>query len=74
MRTGKIVDIGNPIYLLDKNRGFLRIPTTSGEWIEVRNLKFKNREAYDLNYFEVKIGDLTTRIQKDELMEALTWV
>lgn len=74
MRRGTNINIEDPIYLLDKNRGFLRIPTTNGDWLELRNLKFKNREAFDLNYFEINLGGKVTRIQKDELLEALSFV
>lgn len=73
-RQGKNVDINDPLYLLDKNRGEVRIPSLGGEWIQLCNLKFKNRTAYDANYFEMKFEGKVLRVQKDELMEALAYV
>jgi hypothetical protein len=74
MRQGKIVDVNNPAYLLDKNKGVFRVPTLNGEYFEVRNLKFKNRDAYDANYFELRVGDKAYRVQKDELLAGLQYV
>lgn len=75
MRNGKLVNENDPIYLLDKNKGFCRIPTlTPCEWLEVQNLKFANREAYDNNYFDLKVGKKTYRVQKDDLEMALKYV
>lgn len=74
MRQGKIVDVTNPTYLLDKNRGSFRVPILNNGYFEIQNLKFKNREAYDANYFDLKIGDEVYRIQKDELLAGLQYV
>jgi hypothetical protein len=74
MRQGKIVDVDNPTYLLDKNKGTFRVPIMGGEYFEVQNLKFKNRDAYDANYFDLKVGGKVYRIQKDELLAGLQYV
>lgn len=75
-RKGKRVNIEDPIYLLDKNRGFLRIPVypASNGYIEFRSLKHTNREAFDNNYFDLKVGDEVYRLHRDEIQEALTYV
>jgi hypothetical protein len=73
-RIGKIVDAENPTYLLDKNRGFSRIPTVSGNYLEVRNLKFLNRDAYDANFCEFRYKGESFRVQKDELLAMLQYV
>lgn len=76
MRKGKYVNLEDPIYLLDKQRGSLRLPTYSGDvpFIELRNLKFKNRQAFDENLFELRIGEIVIRIHKDELSEAQRYI
>jgi hypothetical protein len=75
-RKGKRVNTEDPIYLLDKNRGFLRIPVypASNGYIEFRSLKHTNREAFDNNYFDLKVGDEVYRLHRDEIQEALTYV
>lgn len=73
-RTGKIVDVSNPSYLLDKNRGFFRIPTVSGDYLEMHNLKYKNRDAYNANYCEFTFKGETLRVQIDELRAGLQYV
>ena len=75
-RKGKRINTEDPIYLLDKNRGFLRIPVypASNGYIEFRSLKHTNREAFDNNYFDLKVGDEVYRLHRDEIQEALTYV
>jgi len=75
-RKGKIVNITDPVYLLDKNRGFMRIPVYSpaGEYLEFQNLKFKNLEAWENNYFDIKINGKEYRIHRDDMYAALNYV
>jgi len=73
-RTGKKVDIENPMYALDKNRGSLRIPTVGNSPLWIHSLKFRNRTAYDNHIFEFEFEGKKFRVHKDELMEGLQYV
>lgn len=74
-RKGKRVNIDDPIYCLDKNRGYVRIPTYGDHSsVEVGSLKFRNRWAYDQNAFVLIIDGKEIILNKDELQEALQYV
>lgn len=75
-RKGKRINIEDPIYLLDKNRGSLRIPVypASNGWVEFRSLKYTNREAFNNNYFDLVIDGNVYRLHRDEFQEALQYV
>lgn len=76
MRNGKIVG-EDPWFVVDRNRGFYRIPVYAGTThtpVEVRNLKFTNREAWGDNLMELRVGHEVVRIQKDELRKVMEWV
>ena len=75
-RIGKKVNIEDPIYALDKNKGYVRIPVFNGDvkYITIGNLKFKNRYAYDHNIFELQIENKIYRLNKDELLAGLQYV
>lgn len=73
-RQGMNVNIDDPIYLLDKNRGYFRIKTVQGKSLVVKSLKHDSREAYDANYFALVIDGKVHRVQKDELLAGLQYV
>jgi hypothetical protein len=74
-RIGKRVSIENPMYALDKNRGYLRIPSYGdNKNVEIVSLKFRNRWAYDQHAFKLVIDGKETILNKDELMEAIQYV
>lgn len=73
-RQGKIVNIENPEYAFDKNRGYVRIPTMEGGRLAVQSLKYTNRYAYDQHVFELIIDDKKVRINKDDLLAGLQYV
>jgi hypothetical protein len=74
-RIGKLVNIENPLYALDRNRGSLRIPSHNGKGeIWIHSLKFRNKDAYDNHIFEIQIGEEKIRIHKDELLAGLQYV
>lgn len=73
MRLGKFVNIEDPLYLLDKNKGTVSIPTYSGNVprLKIINLRHKNKVAYDNNIVELEVGQYRFRVHKDELTEAM---
>lgn len=62
------------IYALDKNRGYVRIPTVEGDFIILQCLKHTNRYAYDHHVFEMIVGNKKVRINKDEFLGGLQYV
>lgn len=73
-RQGMNVNVNDPIYLLDKNRGYFRVKTVRGKSLVVKSLKHDCREAYNANYFSLVIDGKEHRIQKDELLAGLQYV
>ncbi len=73
-RIGKRVNLDDPEYAFDKNRGYVRIPTIDGGRMAIQSLKYKNRYAYDHHIFELIIDDKVIRVNKDDLLEAMQYV
>lgn len=73
-RQGIYVNVEDPIYMLDKNRGYFRMRSYNGGYVTLESLKHINRDAYDANYFDLIVDGKKYRIQKDELLAGLQYV